>query len=295
MELRALRNFIAVAETGSLSAAAQRVHISQPSLSRQLSALERELGRELFERSAQGMALNAAGRYFLSIATDLCNRAETGKSMMRAHDGPPAQLSVACPSATVTHVIAPFLAATGAPIGDALIRDPAEVYSALRHGDADMAVTTALPPAALERMLLHETPLNIQMPMNHPLAALAQVDVAEAAHHRLILMGRRSAVRAATEAAFRRAGVLLTDFAEPESSSMAQAMAAAGRGACIVLDDPNYGLASRPLTCDEEVVTSPIYGGWDRLHYAHREIREVMLGIQDWLRSRHPVPPVHGT
>src|SRR5580698_7616138 len=66
MELRHLRYFIAVAETGSLTVAAERrLYTSQPSLSRQIRDLEEEVGAELFSRSARGVELTAAGKAFL--------------------------------------------------------------------------------------------------------------------------------------------------------------------------------------------------------------------------------------
>jgi LysR family hca operon transcriptional activator len=69
MELRHLRYFIAVAEEGSLSNAAERrLHTAQPSLSRQIRDLEIELGVKLLERRARGIALTAAGKAFLDHA-----------------------------------------------------------------------------------------------------------------------------------------------------------------------------------------------------------------------------------
>ena len=66
MELRHLRYFIAVAEEGSLTNAAERrLHTAQPSLSRQIRYLELEIGVKLLERKARGTALSAAGRVFL--------------------------------------------------------------------------------------------------------------------------------------------------------------------------------------------------------------------------------------
>src|SRR3974390_3280877 len=69
MELRHLRYFIAVAEEGSLSNAAERrLHTAQPSLSRQIRDLELEVGVKWRERGARGINLTAAGRVFLDHA-----------------------------------------------------------------------------------------------------------------------------------------------------------------------------------------------------------------------------------
>src|SRR5713101_190975 len=69
MELRHLRYFIAVAETGTLPSAAEpRLHTSQPSLSRQIRDLEDQVGVELLSRGARGVELTAAGRAFMDHA-----------------------------------------------------------------------------------------------------------------------------------------------------------------------------------------------------------------------------------
>jgi len=68
MELRHLRYFIAVAEEKSISRAAERLHLSQPPLTRQIQLLEQKVGTRLFDRSSTGVALTAAGRFFLEDA-----------------------------------------------------------------------------------------------------------------------------------------------------------------------------------------------------------------------------------
>src|SRR5437870_7508934 len=69
MELRHLRYFVAVAEEGSLTVAAERrLHTSQPSLSRQIRDLEYEIGAQLLTRGPRGVELTAAGRAFLDHA-----------------------------------------------------------------------------------------------------------------------------------------------------------------------------------------------------------------------------------
>jgi LysR family hca operon transcriptional activator len=80
MELRHLRYFIAVADAGSLTVAAeQKLHTSQPSLSRQIRDLEQEVGVQLINRSAHGIELTSAGKAFLDHARAVLLQAEAAK------------------------------------------------------------------------------------------------------------------------------------------------------------------------------------------------------------------------
>jgi LysR family transcriptional regulator, hca operon transcriptional activator len=84
MELRHLRYFIAVAEEGSLTLAAEkRLHTAQPSLSRQIRDLEEEVGVQLISRSVRGIELTAAGRAFLDHARLAVTQAEAAKEAAR--------------------------------------------------------------------------------------------------------------------------------------------------------------------------------------------------------------------
>src|SRR5256884_1868482 len=86
MELRHLRYFVAVADSGSLTVAAQRMlHTSQPSLSRQIRDLEGEVGTELLTRRARGIDLTPAGRALLDHAPPLLSQVEAAGG-----GGPPA-------------------------------------------------------------------------------------------------------------------------------------------------------------------------------------------------------------
>ncbi len=84
MELRHLRYFVAVAEAGNLSAAAKRkLHTSQPSLSRQIRDLEKEVGTELLTRSTRGIELTPAGRTFLYHARLVLSQVEAAGEAAR--------------------------------------------------------------------------------------------------------------------------------------------------------------------------------------------------------------------
>jgi LysR family hca operon transcriptional activator len=84
MELRHLRYFVAVAETESLSLAAKgRLHTSQPSLSRQIRDLEKEIGAQLLTRGARGIQLTPAGRVFLDHARTVLSQVKTATEAAR--------------------------------------------------------------------------------------------------------------------------------------------------------------------------------------------------------------------
>ncbi|WP_137390138.1 LysR family transcriptional regulator [Rhodoligotrophos defluvii] len=87
MDLRQLRTFIQVAETGSLTRAADRLNTVQPTLSRQIRMLEEEFGTELFERQGRGMKLTEAGDRLLEHARAILREVEHARADLLALRG----------------------------------------------------------------------------------------------------------------------------------------------------------------------------------------------------------------
>src|SRR5438093_4105172 len=84
MELRQLRYFVAVAEEGNISRAAQKIFLTQPALSRQIKALENEIGQCLLKREAHSIRLTPAGEMLLREAREFLQRADEMLERVRA-------------------------------------------------------------------------------------------------------------------------------------------------------------------------------------------------------------------
>ena len=96
MEIHQLRYFVAVAEEGSFSNAAEREHVSQPSLSQQIQKLEEELNQQLFDRLPRSVVLTEAGKSLLFYARQiLTGIAEAGQAVAAVEQEVAGKLSVA--------------------------------------------------------------------------------------------------------------------------------------------------------------------------------------------------------
>ncbi|WP_448003067.1 LysR family transcriptional regulator [Agromyces bauzanensis] len=291
MDLRLLRYFLAVCEAGTSHGAAAAVRVAQPSLSRQIRRLEQDLGFELFERSARGLSLTAAGRRFLPVAEDLLARASQAASTARSiARGTVSDLTVVAAPTTVTDVISPFIVRAGADgvIGNVIEAMPEHVYAAIERGDADFAVGTRIPPAELRSMVLGHAYLWAQMPKDHPLAARPSIPIAELTREPLIVMSRAHGVRQMLDSAAARAGLAFTASVETTSPVLAQALAAAGRGVCVLSDDPHFDLAAVPISEAGGDLIITLFGVWDRMHYASARIATCLEELSAFNAELYP-------
>jgi DNA-binding transcriptional LysR family regulator len=110
VELRQLRYFIAIAEEGSFSRAAARLHVSQPPLSTQIKSLEEELGAQLLERSNRGVSLTPAGLVFFEETRTVLARLEHAKKeTLRANRSDIGMLSIGFVSIADYGILPPAL------------------------------------------------------------------------------------------------------------------------------------------------------------------------------------------
>lgn len=285
MELRVLRYFLAVAEEGTITAGSARVRISQPAVSRQLAALERELGTPLFERGHGALTLTHAGRRFLEVARDLVRREETARAVVgRAHDAE-LRLTVVAQATTIVRTLAPFTAAHGGrrPMIDALESTPARVYNTVLAAGADLGISTIAPPAGWASRRLSEVGIAAHVPPGHPLFDRDSVEVRELVRHPLVLMDRSHMARLVFDTAVAACGVEVPHPVEMRSSSLAQALAASGRGVAVLTDAAAYGLHPVRIMLDGAQVRMRMHAGWDRSHYAAAAIERWVDDFAAWL------------
>lgn len=293
MDLRLLRYFLAIVTTGSVTAASKELFVAQPSLSRQLRRLEDELGFALFDRSERRLVLTAAGQTFLPVAADLVNRAAQASAMARViSQGTTEHLVVSAAPTTINDIIAPYIV-TGSDsfsVANVVERSPAEVYDAVRSGDADLAIGTRLPPADLEHQVVGRVPLWAECPPGHPLAEHDTVSLEALVEWPLIVMQDSHAVRRLFDDAVVQAGHTYETALETKSSTVAQALAATGKGVCVTSDDARFGLRELPIRAGDVKLTLTIYAAWDGTHYAVEQIERGALALADFIGERYGVP-----
>lgn len=199
LELRLARSFIAVAEEGHFARAAQRLHITQPALSRQIQQLERELGVQLLTRVGRAAQLTVAGRTFLDHARRLLEMAEaTAIATRRASEGIVGRLVVGFVSpATYSVLPATFRAfRERAPEVALELRQLSSgaQAEALRARELDVGILH--PPVEgaplLGLRVIVDQPFVAAVPARHPLAIESSISPALLAGESFIIFPRRT-------------------------------------------------------------------------------------------------------
>ncbi|MFH9942559.1 LysR family transcriptional regulator [Streptomyces murinus] len=195
MELRQLEYFVAVAEERNFTRAAERVHISQSGVSAQIRRLERELGAELFDRSARTVTLTVAGKAALAHArTALAAAGAVGQAVGEVSDLIRGRLTVGMVvGCTVTPLFDAFAAFHRDHPGVelSLLEDNSDrLVEGVRAGAVDLALVgaAAAAPEGLETLTLISERLVAAVPPGHPLAARPRVALPELVAHPIVCM-----------------------------------------------------------------------------------------------------------
>jgi LysR family hca operon transcriptional activator len=266
MELRHLRYFVAVADAGNLTVAAQRtLHTSQPSLSRQIRDLEDEVGTPLLTRRARGVDLTPAGRAFLDHARSVLSQVEAASEAARRVAGP------AKPCFAMGFLTGHEL--TWMPEALRILRDElpnidvmiSSQYSPLladglsngKFGAAFLRREQGAPDLAF-RLLVKE-PLVVILSGDHRLAALKAISPKELVDERFVIVSQTAPVlRGVIDNYLKRSGIKITPAYEADHVTMGISLIMSTRGVGLL---PAYvqnflpsSVTSRPLKGESPTV-----------------------------------------
>jgi DNA-binding transcriptional LysR family regulator len=195
MELRHLRYFVAVAEELSFARAARRVHIAQPSLTKQIQQLEQELGFPLLYRTKKKVELLDTGHVFLDEAQRLLRQADSAiQSARRIHTGESGRLAIGFSPSAAAEVLPRILRRYHASYPKVIV-DLLEILSTKNTEsllESAMSVALLRSPTFLSRELFcfetiqHER-FVVALPDSHPLAKQKSVQIKSLASEPLIV------------------------------------------------------------------------------------------------------------
>jgi LysR family hydrogen peroxide-inducible transcriptional activator len=195
MELHQLRYFVAVAQAGNFSRAAERCHVSQPSLSQQILKLERRLGQPLFSRLGRRAVLTDAGRMLLDRAMSILATVDDAERRLRAGDQiDTGRLAIGAIPTIAPYLLPPVLQefVKRCPRVELIVREDvtSHLISAVVEGELDLALV-ALPVTDehLHTEALFAEPLLLAVPAGHALARRRRVAINDLAGERFILLG----------------------------------------------------------------------------------------------------------
>jgi LysR family transcriptional regulator, hca operon transcriptional activator len=266
MELRHLRYFVSVAEAGNLTVAAkQKLHTTQPSLSRQIRDLEEEVGAQLLTRSVRGIQLTLAGRAFLEHARLALSEVEAASEAARrvAHPSKPCfamgfltghELKWMPEALRILRDELPNIDVMVSSQYSPLLAD------GLSKGKIDAAFLRrerGMPDLAYR--VLSKEPLMVVLPSDHRLAALKSIDAKDLEGEIFVTVSKTAPVlRMVIDEYLKRSGVNITPEHEADHLAMGMSLIASTGGVGLL---PAYAqnflpssVTSRPLKGDAPTV-----------------------------------------
>jgi len=196
MEWNELRAFLAVADTGSFSRAAEQLHLTQPAVSKRIQSLETQLGVRLFDRVGKRVHLTDAGRLLGPRARALLQGVHDAETLLRnLHERVDGQLRLATSHHVGLHRLAPVLRSFSQEFPevelDVQFVDSEEAHDLVAAGHVELAVVTLDPKGdrRVESRRLWHDPLDFVAADHHPLSGRTRITLADLGEWRAILPG----------------------------------------------------------------------------------------------------------
>ena len=256
MTLRQIRHFIAVAETGSISAAAQAVFISQSTLTLAIQQLEQEIGVCLFNRHAKGMTLTHQGHQFLRQAHLILATVDNAKrSLQQSTDQVAGQLIIGVTSLVAGYYLADLLTRFQRAYPNVAIRVMEDERPYIEHllvsGEIDVGVlilSNLEDRHALQTEVLTHSPHRVWLPAQHPLLEHDSINLADVAREPLIQLNVDEMDMNA-QRMWSRAGLQPHITLRTASTEAVRSLVAAGLGVSIQPD-----MTYRPWSLEGDII-----------------------------------------
>lgn len=286
MELRHLRYFLEITRDMNMTRAAERLHMSQPPLSRQIRQLEEELDTELFFRNGKQLALTQAGKFFISKAEQILDAVnETETAMKRIGRSGHSWLNIGFVPSTIYGFLPEFLRhyRSAKPKVEVSLTEHMSLHQvqALKSGQIDVGFGRLYfdDPEIKQETLLKE-PLMVVLPKSHPLAKKTSLSLRNIENESLILYPLRPRPNYSDQitSLFYQAGIRPTVIQEVQELQTTLGLVASGVGISIVPKSVQK-MRSEDVTyipINDPKATSPVI-----MTYLNKELG---LELQDFIK-----------
>ena len=244
MDTQLLGAFLAVAETASFSVAAERLHLTQPAVSKRIAALEEQLGARLFDRIGRHVSLTESGRRLLPRAQRILREIEDTERVIRDLSGSVSgPLTIATSHHIGLHRLPPVLREFSRRHPDVRLEiefmDSEKAHDAVAQGSLELAVITLAPAGSAPRLQAREVwpdPLSVMVARDHPLAGRLRVSIGELAQHPAVLPGPGTYTGQILQQLFDASGVRLEVSMSTNYLETLRMLAAIGLGWSVLPD-----------------------------------------------------------
>ncbi|MBO6203736.1 MAG: LysR family transcriptional regulator [Selenomonas sp.] len=214
MEFRQLEYFCTISHLKNFTRTAETLHVSQPSVTKAIKALEAELGLMLIDRSQKKVSLTPEGQAFLLHAQKIMSAASAAKKdMARYHAGSRGKVQFGLPPMVEAYLFPDLFTQFQTNFPEISLdvqeySDSDEVRNRLALGDLDFGIVLGeVRPTTENELLLMQDSMSICLPANHPLAAQEKVGFADIADEKFIMQQphtyqHREVARRCNEAGF---------------------------------------------------------------------------------------------
>jgi DNA-binding transcriptional LysR family regulator len=294
MELRQLEYFIAVAEEGNFTRAAERVHISQSGVSAQIRQLEHDLGAALIDRSGRRATLTAAGNAALEHARSVLASVDgvrravddvTGVVRGRLVVG----MITGCTVSGLFDTLASFHR-THPGVEIALVEDSSDpLTERVRSGAVDLALigTAGAPPPGLGALPITSERLVAAVPFDHPLAPRGRTSLAEISTFPVVCMPAGTAPRTMFDRACASEGIRPDIVLQASAPDAVADLAVRGLGVAILTESMSANHTARLQALPIEDLRTPVGLALVWAAAERPALREFLLGIHQAFADPH--------